>query len=315
MNIGSLNTVIFNEFYHVGRHGKDTDFALDAHKDRLDLKQKAVSGNLKAPKVLLSGRKSNFYRNLLKGIDSHIDKMAIDARKDPTNKRNAKRLNILNRRLGNAYPSYDELDNGNYSSPNSNTLYILSGVLDSDLDKSAYGQLLKKISKDTGIKIEGGVGGKPGALNTHGFKKKLQQDTTIDLDNLLSDDTKKELLKFEKDLRMTRRYHKLGSKDLISPQDQAESIGSTVNGGQTEQEKQQTKEVASLTENIKKQAEKAPQSWIGKKIRSLRDLYSDWLERKNREYDQGKLGFFNGILRIIANCIDWLLEKLQNFAG
>jgi len=295
MNIGSLNTVVFDEAYHVG--GKK---GLENHQDRLKLKQSAPT--FKSPDVALKGRKNNFYRSLLKGIQSHIDRMSIESKYNDNPKRDQKRISVLNKRLESRQaPLYDKEDGmeGVYQS-------TASGVV--ELNKTAYGQLLQKISKETNIPIKGGVGGKQNCLNVGDFRKELQ-DTKVDLDSLLSDETKKELLTFEKDLRMTKSPHKLGSISL----NQAESIASTVNG--TPEQQQQAKQVATLTENIKKQAEKAPKSWIGQKIRALRDLYSDWLEKKNREYDQGKLGFFNGILRIIANCIDWLLEKLQKFAG
>ena len=100
----------------------------------------------------------------------------------------------------------------------------------------------------------------------------------------------------------------------VSNNNSAEDIASVVNK-QTPEEQKQTRQIATETENIKKKAENAPKSWIGQKIKALRDLYGKWLKKKNEEHDSGKIGFFSNILRIIANCIDWLLEKLQNFAG
>lgn len=63
------------------------------------------------------------------------------------------------------------------------------------------------------------------------------------------------------------------------------------------------------------QAKTAPKSWIGKKIKSLRNLYLKWLHNKRLNHRMGKADFIDKILEMIGNAIDWLLRKLQNFAG
>ena len=67
--------------------------------------------------------------------------------------------------------------------------------------------------------------------------------------------------------------------------------------------------------NIKRLAERKPKSWIGQKIKALRNLYSKWLEKAKAEKDAGKASIFKKIAVTIMNCIDYLLKKLQNFAG
>lgn len=73
--------------------------------------------------------------------------------------------------------------------------------------------------------------------------------------------------------------------------------------------------VADHLNEIISQAKTAPKSWIGKKIKSLRNLYLHWLHKKQLNNKLGKGGFIDKILEMIGNAIDWLLRKLQNFSG
>lgn len=77
------------------------------------------------------------------------------------------------------------------------------------------------------------------------------------------------------------------------------------------QDQQKEKQVESTINNIEKEAENKPAGFISSKIAALRKLYQNWLAKKNQEHDQGKIGFFSNILRVITNCIDRLLAKLQ----
>lgn len=78
-----------------------------------------------------------------------------------------------------------------------------------------------------------------------------------------------------------------------------------------QKEKQQETQVENVVNNMEKSAENKPAGFISSKIAALRKLYQDWLAKKNQEHDQGKIGFFSNILRVITNCIDRLLAKLQ----
>ena len=78
-----------------------------------------------------------------------------------------------------------------------------------------------------------------------------------------------------------------------------------------QQDQQKEKQVESTVNNIEKEAENKPAGFISSKIAALRKLYANWLAKKNQEHDQGKIGFFSNILRVITNCIDRLLAKLQ----
>ncbi len=77
------------------------------------------------------------------------------------------------------------------------------------------------------------------------------------------------------------------------------------------QEDQQEKQVENVVNSMEKSAENKPAGFISSKIAALRKLYQNWLAKKNQEHDQGKIGFFSNILRVITNCIDRLLAKLQ----
>ena len=66
-----------------------------------------------------------------------------------------------------------------------------------------------------------------------------------------------------------------------------------------------------VVNSMEKSAENKPAGFISSKIAALRKLYQNWLAKKNQEHDQGKIGFFSNILRVITNCIDRLLAKLQ----
>lgn len=78
-----------------------------------------------------------------------------------------------------------------------------------------------------------------------------------------------------------------------------------------QQDQQKEKQVESTINNMEKEAENKPAGFISSKIAALRKLYQNWLAKKNQEHDQGKIGFFSNILRVITNCIDRLLVKLQ----
>ena len=78
-----------------------------------------------------------------------------------------------------------------------------------------------------------------------------------------------------------------------------------------QKEDQQEKQVENVVNNMEKSAENKPAGFISSKIAALRKLYQNWLAKKNQEHDQGKIGFFSNILRVITNCIDRLLAKLQ----
>ena len=80
---------------------------------------------------------------------------------------------------------------------------------------------------------------------------------------------------------------------------------------QQNDDQQKEKQVESTINNMEKEAENKPAGFISSKIASLRKLYQNWLAKKNQEKDQGKIGFFSNILRVITNCIDRLLAKLQ----
>lgn len=80
------------------------------------------------------------------------------------------------------------------------------------------------------------------------------------------------------------------------------------------QTNQQEKEkINKFVIKIEREAEQKPKSWLAQKIYALRQLYAKWLKKKNEEKDQGKIGFFSNILRLITKGIDFLLKKLQNF--
>ena len=66
---------------------------------------------------------------------------------------------------------------------------------------------------------------------------------------------------------------------------------------------------------ILQKAQGKPKSWIGQKIAALRNMYSQWLNRANAERDAGRASMFKRIAATIMNCIDTLMEKLQDFAG
>jgi hypothetical protein len=76
--------------------------------------------------------------------------------------------------------------------------------------------------------------------------------------------------------------------------------------------KEQEKKAEAPVEKIKQEAEGKPKSWLAKRVAWLRDLYKKWLDKKNQEHDQQKIGFFSNILRVIMNGIDYLMRKLQN---
>ena len=80
-----------------------------------------------------------------------------------------------------------------------------------------------------------------------------------------------------------------------------------------------TKEkLADYLNEIIDHAKTAPKSWLGKKIESLRSLYTKYLISLNYARKAGNSFLQRAtatILSMIGNAIDWLLRKLQNFAG
>lgn len=76
--------------------------------------------------------------------------------------------------------------------------------------------------------------------------------------------------------------------------------------------------VADYLNEIIDNAKTAPKSWIGKKIESLRSLYAKSLYSLNYTRRAGNsflMRMYTTILSMIGNTIDWLLRKLQHFAG
>ena len=68
-------------------------------------------------------------------------------------------------------------------------------------------------------------------------------------------------------------------------------------------------------EKIKAQARGKDKNWIGRKIASLRSLYSKWLARANAASDAGQASVFKRVAAAIMNCIDALMRKLENSIG
>lgn len=101
----------------------------------------------------------------------------------------------------------------------------------------------------------------------------------------------------------TKNQENAGQKQPVEPPDKQEQS--------QQQDQQKEKQVESTINNIEKEAENKPAGFISSKIAALRKLYQNWLAKKNQEKDQGKIGFFSNILRVITNCIDRLLAKLQ----
>ena len=72
---------------------------------------------------------------------------------------------------------------------------------------------------------------------------------------------------------------------------------------------------AVMANKILKAANNKPKSWIGKKIASLRSLYSKWLRRANMEKNLRRASAIKKVCATIMNVIDKLMSKLQNAAG
>lgn len=64
-------------------------------------------------------------------------------------------------------------------------------------------------------------------------------------------------------------------------------------------------------DNILKQANNKPKSWIAKKIASLRKLYEKWLARASKETNVNKANAIKKVAAKILTVIDKLLKKLQ----
>jgi len=65
-------------------------------------------------------------------------------------------------------------------------------------------------------------------------------------------------------------------------------------------------------EHIKQESINKPKSWFSRKIADLRSLYFNYQQKANEEKATGQAGIFTKIASAILNCIDWLMEKLQN---
>lgn len=72
---------------------------------------------------------------------------------------------------------------------------------------------------------------------------------------------------------------------------------------------------AALATKILKASNNKPKSWIGKKIASLRSLYSKWLRRANMEKNLRRASAIKKVCATIMNVIDKLMARLQNAAG
>ena len=72
---------------------------------------------------------------------------------------------------------------------------------------------------------------------------------------------------------------------------------------------------AVMANKILKAANNKPKSWIGKKIASLRSLYSKWLRRANMEKNLRRASAIKKVCATIMNVIDKLMARLQNAAG
>lgn len=72
---------------------------------------------------------------------------------------------------------------------------------------------------------------------------------------------------------------------------------------------------AAIATKILKASNNKPKSWIGKKIASLRSLYSKWLRRANMEKNLRRASAIKKVCATIMNVIDKLMAKLQNAAG
>lgn len=66
---------------------------------------------------------------------------------------------------------------------------------------------------------------------------------------------------------------------------------------------------------IEAEMARQPKSVIGKKIASLRRIYSNYLERARAAKDAGQAGIFKKIASAILGVIDKLMARLQKFAG
>ena len=68
-------------------------------------------------------------------------------------------------------------------------------------------------------------------------------------------------------------------------------------------------------EMIQRMAANQPKGWIAKKIASLRNMYSQWLEKANHAVNSQQAGLFKKIAAKIMNVIDSLMARLQHMAG
>ena len=126
--------------------------------------------------------------------------------------------------------------------------------------------------------------------------------------NLSSEDRRKARELRDKVEEENKQKDQGNQKQTVQDQQQATK---DPNKETQQQDQQKEKQVESTINNIEKEAENKPAGFISSKIAALRKLYANWLAKKNQEHDQGKIGFFSNILRVITNCIDRLLAKLQ----
>ena len=137
-------------------------------------------------------------------------------------------------------------------------------------------------------------------------------------------DDKNNLDAEQKARELIKEYEKRSSEQT-SPQGQGNGQQTPPQGQgngqqQTETETTITQSQAGQTiQSVNKltdEAEKKPKAFIAKVIYSLRGLYRKWLEKQNQAKKEGKdIGFFTNILRVITNCIDKLLKKLQGWTN
>ena len=60
---------------------------------------------------------------------------------------------------------------------------------------------------------------------------------------------------------------------------------------------------------------KTDKSWIASKIRALRNKYSDWMNKAQKEKDEEKAGILKRIALKIMKFVDFLLHKLQSLVS
>lgn len=100
-----------------------------------------------------------------------------------------------------------------------------------------------------------------------------------------------------------------------NPSDQPEQNPPEEDPNEPTVDQAKAEQVQNAVNQITQQASQKPKNFIAKAIASLRKLYEKWLAEKQKAKDQGTIETIDNILRFIMQCIDKLLEKLQNFAN